>query len=320
MNEFFKSFLYYSSLLRVKTPRTLEPGAEKDRFVAIQPATDPIYQGVAVNSAIKPEAVGATWYPSPLTREDVDAQVPVVLHFHGGAFVIGEGRDASCAYGANLLTSNTAAKVFAVDYRLSSNPGGQFPAALQDAITAYGYVLRCGITSSRIAISGDSAGANIVVALLRYISQPEQYLPSPGAALLWSPWLDLDSNPRAQDIDHHVFSKTDYLSNAFISWGIQAYLPKSMKISDPYISPMDHPFPSRTPIWIQVGGVEVLHSQSAMFAQSMGKVKGNVVEIHVEPYANHDIFLLGGQSGFDAEASKCAKLAARFLEKSGLRR
>ena len=72
-------------------------------------------------------------------------------------------------------------------------------------------------------------------------------------------------------------------------------------------------------MWIQVGGVEILHSQSAVFAQSMGKVKGNVVEIHVEPYANHDIFLIGGQTGFDAEASKCAKLAAGFLEKSGFK-
>lgn len=145
-------------------------------------------------------------------------------------------------------------------------------------------------------------------------------MPSPGAALLWSPWLDLDTSPRAQDIDHHAFSKTDYLSSAFVGWGIQAYLPQSMKISDPYISPMDHPFSSRTPIWIQVGGVEVLHSQSAIFAQNMGRVKGNVLEIHVEPYASHDIFLIGGQSGFDTEASKCAKLAARFLEKCGFKR
>ena len=84
-NEFFKSYLYYSSLVRVRTPLTLEPGAEQERFVAIPPATEPIYQGIAVNSAVKPGMVGATWYPSPLMEEDVDGQVPVVLHFHGGA-------------------------------------------------------------------------------------------------------------------------------------------------------------------------------------------------------------------------------------------
>ena len=231
----------------------------------------------------------------------------------------GAGRDEDSAFGAKLLASSASSYIFMVQYRLSSNPGGQFPAALQDAVTAYRYLLDQGIATSRIAVSGDSAGGNLTIALLRYISEAgdEKNLPAPTAALLWSPWLDLHA---AQDPAYLATNKrnhTDYLVGNFVSWGVNAYTPPTMKANNPYISPLRHPFSCETKVWIQTGGAEVLMDEDVTFAEQMKGVEGNVVELHVEPYANHDLFLTGNLTGFEGEMKKCAKLAAHFLNRNG---
>ena len=231
----------------------------------------------------------------------------------------GSGRDEDSAFGGKILASSTSSHVLMVQYRLSSNPGGQFPAALQDAITAYRYLLDQGISASRIAVSGDSAGGNLTIAMLRYISETkdERNLPAPSAALLWSPWLDLSAAKDPVYITSSKRSSTDYIVDNFTSWGVNAYVPPTMKADDPYISPLRHPFACKTRFWIQTGGVEFLYDENIAFAEQMKGIEGNVVELHVEPYANHDVFLAGNLTGFEEEMKQCAKLAAQFLERNG---
>jgi acetyl esterase/lipase len=107
--------------------------------------------------------------------------------------VIGDGRQADCGFAAkNLLEHTSATHVICPQYRLASNPGGRFPAQLQDAITSLLYLTEeMQVPASKITISGDSAGGNLCLALLRYISDnPKAAVPSPGCAFLWSPWVD----------------------------------------------------------------------------------------------------------------------------------
>jgi acetyl esterase/lipase len=66
-------------------------------------------------------------------------------------------------------------------------------------VTAYQYLLGLGIPATNINISGDLAGGHIVIALLRYFHDNEDVLPLPSVALLWNPWVDLETNPKSFD-------------------------------------------------------------------------------------------------------------------------
>lgn len=185
-NEAMRTLSEYVAYLEPSSPLSLQPGAEKERFVLMKPEDD-VYHGVLkITEQVKPAIVGGIWYPKLF--EAGDEQKEVLLHFHGGAFVMGTGRvDSKGA--ANILTQNIAPYALFVQYRLSGEPSCCFPAAVQDAVTAYTYLLRQGIPASKIIISGDSAGGNIVVALLRYIAVLKYpiVLPNPKGCLLWSP-------------------------------------------------------------------------------------------------------------------------------------
>lgn len=142
-------------------------------------------------------------------------------------------------------------------------------------------------------------------------------MPSPAAALLWSPWLDLHVAADREYIKHHEKSKTDYLPQNFINWGLEAFVPKSMEASDPYLSPLHHPFASKTAIWVQGGGLEILYDDVIKFSRAMEAIKENTVALCIEPYANHDIFLVGWATGFKAEITKCTEKAKEFLSSRG---
>ncbi|BCS00925.1 uncharacterized protein AKAW2_51266A [Aspergillus luchuensis] len=80
-------------------------------------------------------------------------------------------------------------------YRLSMEENASFPAALKDGITACVYILEnLGLEPQNIILSGDLAGGNLVLSMIRYLVEEKkngtEALPLPAAALLWSPWLD----------------------------------------------------------------------------------------------------------------------------------
>lgn len=326
MNRIVRAILYHSSYVEVSTPIRLD---EKEGFVRINPASDQFYRGLLDNPKIRPTVTGGTWYPNPCQVIEGGEQTTttnVILHFHGGAYVMGEGRPSDVKFSATLLTEQLNSSVLFPSYRLSSNQDCAFPAALQDAITAYQHLLGQGISPKRIVISGDSAGGNLAVALLRYIGDGENSnLPSPSAALLFSPWLDLKS--ARDDDDPAKFArnknyKTDYLPGNFTSWGAVTYIPEPESESwdaaiankhDPYFSPILHPFHTKTPLWIQVGGLEILKDEGIRFAEAMQLKEGNKVELYIEPLANHDILYVGNLTGFAAEAKRAVKLAGEFL-------
>ena len=109
----------------------------------------------------------------------------VVLYFHGGVYAIS---DAFLAAGlASQIGRRTQAKVISVDYRLA--PEHPYPAAVDDALAAYGALLDDGIDPSDIAFAGDSAGGGLAVATL--VNARDHGLPLPAAAFLMSPYVDL---------------------------------------------------------------------------------------------------------------------------------
>ncbi len=196
--QLLRMFLVYASTVELKFPLSLDPGSEKERFVMISPAAPEFYQQIPGDSkpAIQPTVIGATWFPK-LYNPTNDNGKNIILHFHGGGYVLGGSRDTACNFSANNLIKATSAMVLFLQYRLASSPGGEFPAAFQDAVTSYTYLLHdLGIAPSRITISGDSVGAHLAVTLLRYISQNGSLLPAPRAASALESLVRPEHRPR----------------------------------------------------------------------------------------------------------------------------
>ncbi|KAL8818379.1 MAG: hypothetical protein Q9223_002976 [Gallowayella weberi] len=309
-----KLLAYHTTLVRAYPRWSITPNSEKERWERIAPSQKNIYRGVLNDGEIKPAEVGGTWYPTVYEPGDARRRA-IILHFHGGAFVLGDGRQSDIGHGAGLLTSHTDCWVFSLQYRISSNPGCRFPAALQDAVTAYQSLLDRGIPASSIILSGDSAGGNIAIALLRYISETSGLLPKPKAALLWCAWVNPGHCLKPNSCSGNRNYKTDYLEDAFVEWGIRAYAPAPVDANGPYVSPINHPFKCEgVPMWVQFGELEILADDVVRFAEGMRGIDGNEVDVHEDKGTPHDIFLLGGTLGFEDAAEKMAQAMGQWLK------
>jgi epsilon-lactone hydrolase len=123
----------------------------------------------------------------PTAEVTVDGVEPrhVVLYFHGGVYVMGDA--ALAAELASQVGRRTDAKVISVDYRLA--PEHPYPAAVDDALTAYGALLDDGNAPEDIVLAGESAGGGLAVATL--VNARDHGLPLPAAAFVMSPYADL---------------------------------------------------------------------------------------------------------------------------------
>ncbi|KAI1317929.1 FAD/NAD(P)-binding domain-containing protein [Xylariaceae sp. FL0255] len=309
--------LFYIARLRLGNKLSLKPGRERGRFEVIEAKSTRLYQGPLHDDAIVPTKVGVTW--TPVRPTTVTKDNAIALHFHGGGFVIGDGRDSDTGYVAQTLIKHMGcAYVCTPQYRLSSSKGGQFPAPIQDAVTSYLHLVRdMGVSPSQIVLSGDSAGGNMVVALLRYIGDYGEALdiPSPGGATLWSPWLDVGAALK-HDIQSSPNYPTDYLNTDFAQWGastISAF--GAIDVNGPWLSPLHYPFKLRDniPIFINGGGREVLIDDIKLFFETFAQKAGWNIRLHVSKGGPHDLILLGSRMGFSKEAEAAARDARAIL-------
>ncbi|KAF2117058.1 Alpha/Beta hydrolase protein [Lophiotrema nucula] len=318
----FFSFVYHAATVQIRSPLSLKPGKEGERFVVLEPANSKYYKGPLLsNPDVKPVKIGGTWYPAPLTASSDTKDVTVIFHIHGGAFVIGDGRPGASGYFASKLLANSGGThVFAPQYRLSTLPANKtsnpFPAAFQDSITSYLYLLNdLKIPASKIVLSGDSAGGNLAAVVLRYLSEfgKDLGIPNPAAAYIWSPWV----NPATQD-DLRTLPNynTDYLSQPFTNWGVRAYAgpPGNAAVTGPYVNLKRNYFKSDVPMFVNTGSNEVLFFDDVEWAKGM-KEFGNDVELDIEEGVPHDVLLLGKDLGFDKEATSSSKRAGGWLKR-----
>src|SRR5690349_5596266 len=125
--------------------------------------------------------VRAEWSWTPGATDDA-----ALLYLHGGGYVIG-----SLDSHRHLVAEAGRAAGYwalALDYRLA--PEHPFPAAVEDAVAGYRYLLSRGVKPGRIAIAGDSAGGGLLVAAM--VAIREAGLPQPGCGWCISPWVDME--------------------------------------------------------------------------------------------------------------------------------
>ncbi|KAF4636593.1 hypothetical protein G7Y89_g1487 [Cudoniella acicularis] len=278
----------YATAVEFREGISLKPGKEKDRFTILPPSDSENYKGPASDSEVRPGVVGSTWYPAPYDASDKGKKV--VLHLHGGAYVMFSGREVFSGIEARAMSKHfDDAWVFCPDYRLANVPNGRFPAALQDAITSYRYLTDAlKIPRSSIIVSGDSAGGHLVLNLLRYLVEYDvQNLPL--AAALWSPWTNLRDpaiNKRSRN------ANVDFLDHTILLWGSRAFTCGRRDLSEEselnsYISPFHAPFNARIPICITYGTAESLYESILDFIQAMQGV-GNKMTVFEVENAPHD--------------------------------
>lgn len=183
----------------------------------------------------------------------------VILHCHGGGYSTG-----SSLY-ARTLTSKLAASasmdVLCFDYRLA--PENPYPAAQEDAMKAWNYLMLLGYGAKDVILTGDSAGGNMALALALRLKEEGRLLP--GGIVLMSPWTDLTSSGESFETKAEL---DPVLNRAYIDRMIQAYAPGS-DLKDPYISPLYGNFEDFPPTYIQVGENEILLSDAQRLYQAL---------------------------------------------------
>ncbi|MBB6520113.1 SDR family NAD(P)-dependent oxidoreductase [Pseudoteredinibacter isoporae] len=175
-----------------------------------------------------------------------------ILYLHGGGYVF-----CSVRTHANMTRAwaeQADAQLFSVDYRLA--PENPYPAALEDALAAYEYLLDQGIDANSIVVAGDSAGGGLSTALLLKIK--ERGLAMPAGALLLSPWVDLAGTGASLEAntDSCAFFTGDMIRRA-----AEHYVADDDE-KNPFISPLYGDLEGLPPIRIYVGNTEVLEDDS----------------------------------------------------------
>ncbi|MFA5112114.1 MAG: alpha/beta hydrolase [Desulfobaccales bacterium] len=197
------------------------------------------------------DGLSAEWImPSQATKERL------ILYFHGGGYVLG-----SCPVHRSIVAkfvqgSELGALLFG--YRLA--PEHPFPAALDDAVAAYRWLLAEGVLPAHTVFVGDSAGGGLCLATL--IALRDQGLPLPAAAVALSPWTDLKCTGES----YRTKVKVDPATWEG-SWTIfSKYYVKDNDPCLPWISPLYGDLHGLPPILIHVGEDEVLLDDSIRFA------------------------------------------------------
>tara|TARA_R110000787_G_scaffold102680_5_gene208752 strand:+ start:18786 stop:19688 length:903 start_codon:yes stop_codon:yes gene_type:complete len=221
----------------------------------------------------------------PVSADGVDAEFltapgsdpeKVVLYLHGGGYAIGSIK--SHRYLMQNISRASGARTLGINYALA--PENPFPAAIEDAASAYRWLLKQGFKPKNIAIAGDSAGGGLTLATLLYLRDAGDPLPAAGVGI--SPWTDMtcsaDSYTTRLAIDPMVLGN-----------GLQ-------KMADFYVGDADKKNPLASPVFadmtgmppllIHVGGREVLYDD-AITVYENAKKAGVDVELLDEPEMFH---------------------------------
>jgi epsilon-lactone hydrolase len=203
---------------------------------------------------IEPLFIGdryAEWVKLPETAKN-----KAILYFHGGMYLFGSPQ----AHRPHVIkfVKGCGMDALVFDYRLA--PENPFPAALDDALQAYDYLLSQGYDPKNIVFAGDSAGGGLCLATL--LALRDKGLPLPAATAALSPWTDLMLTGKSYQTNKKIcFSPEGCAENAS-----RMYI-GSNSSKNPYISPLYGNLEGLPPLHISAGGNEILLDDSVHFAE-----------------------------------------------------
>ena len=237
---------------------------------------------------------------------------PGLVYLHGGGWVYGglESHDAVCRF----LAEHAGVRVVAVDYRLA--PESPFPAAVDDALAAYDWVVAnaegLGIEASKVAVGGDSAGANLATV----VAQQRSGAGGPAFQLLVYPPTDFV----VQRPSRRLYTSGFYLTKQYMDLAEEAYVVDVADRGDPRLSPIYGELAGLAPAYLVTAGFDPLRDEGAAYAQAM-RSAGVEVEYACEPGLIHSFAnMVGagrsapaamGRAGDALRRALCSGLTAR---------
>lgn len=226
-----------------------------------------------------------------------------VLYLHGGGYVIGSvATHRTLTHG---LSKASGARVLSLDYRLA--PEHPFPAAVEDAVAGYRWLLDRGADPGRIAIAGDSAGGGLTVAAM--LAARARGLPLPAAAVCFSPWVDMEGLGESMETRAAV---DPMVQKEGLLWYAGLYL-GGADARDPLAAPLYADLAGLPPVLVQVGDAETLLDDATRLAARL-RAAGTEVELDVWPDMIHvwQLFAPILSEGREAVA-KAGRFVARHI-------
>ena len=219
-----------------------------------------LVQAVGGETAASVLQVDADGVPAELLSSGGTSTGRAILYLHGGGYVIGS--TATHRELARRLSVAADADVLVIDYRLA--PENPFPAAVEDAVSAYRWLIGQGCEPADIAIAGDSAGGGLTVATL--VSLRDQDIPLPACGVCISPWVDMEGlgesmNSRA--------SLDPMVQREGLVGMADTYL-DGADPRTPLAAPLYADLSNLPPLLIQVGTSETLYDDSTRLAERAG--------------------------------------------------
>lgn len=188
----------------------------------------------------------------------------VILYCHGGGYSTG-----SSLYARTLTTklaTSTSMDVLCFDYRLA--PEHPYPAALEDAMQVWNYLMLLGYGARDVILAGDSAGGNLALCLALQLKREGRLMPR--GLVLMSPWTDLTVSGKSHitkaDIDPVL--NAEYLERMIVNYA------EGQDLTNPMISPLFGDYDGFPPTYIQVGNNEILQDDAVMLYKKL--LKANV--------------------------------------------
>lgn len=242
------------------------------------------------------EGIYAEWIS---TKESIEGKV--ILYLHGGGYGYCSA-DTHRTMAARIMME-AGVKILLPEYRLA--PEHPFPAAIEDTLTVYRWLLKHGYDSSNIIFAGDSAGGGLSVAASLVLRN--QYEPLPAALVCLSPWVDLTSSGQSY---RENSEKDPYLRCDLVRKTAQHYAGDE-SLDHHLISPVFADLSGLPPLFIQVGSIEILLSDAEMLAE---KARHAAVKVHFKVWKGmwHVWQINDGLP----EAKKAVKEIGHFVKKT----
>jgi epsilon-lactone hydrolase len=237
---------------------------------------------VAIRDVVLPQFRGSWFVP-----ENVRSRT-TLLYLHGGGYSF---YPRGYADFIKQIALAVKARTFALDYRLSPEHG--FPAQLEDALAAYGWLLDSGAPPDSLVVLGDSAGANLALALL--LAARDQKIRLPALAVLLSPPTGFEGAGEAAGRKHE-----DWITQSMLRKWV-AWFCDSSQFQNPLVSPVYADLRGLPPIYIQAGRAEILYPTIQAFVDR-GRTQGANVSLESWEGMTHVFQLFGPGAPQSVEA------------------